>query len=95
MKTDCSFNTAQLKVIFLTVVSEDSWSWSSRALKVGASLTAGKTDAWEASAELGREGTGVAGDTWVAKGTASTFLFCSKQILLDIWLKTGADRPNT
>lgn len=65
--------------MFFTVVSEGIWSWSSRDLKVLVSLTAGKTDAWEASAELGREGTGVAGGTWVAKGTGSTFLFCSRQ----------------
>lgn len=82
-------NGQELKIILCTVVSDDSCSWSSRVLKVLASLTTGKTDAWEASAELGREGTGVAEDTWVAKGTVSTFLFCSKHILSDIWLKVG------
>lgn len=96
MIKDFYSDTEEPRMIVFTVVSEDSCSWSSRDLKVLVSLTAGKTDAWEASAELGREGTtGVAGDTWVAKGTVSTFLFCSKQTLSDIWLKIRTDRPNT
>jgi len=63
-------------------VSEEIGSWSSRDLNVLGSLTAGKTEAWEASVELDREGTGVAGGTWVAKETGSTFLFCSKESYL-------------
>lgn len=91
MRKDSNVNNEEPQVMFCTVVSEASCSWSSRDLKVFVSLTAGKTDAWVASAELGREGTGVAGDTRVAKGTASTFLFCSKQMLLDTWLKMSSD----
>lgn len=95
MIKDFNSNTEEPNTILFTVVSEESWSWSSRDLKVLVSLTAGKTDAWEASAELGREGTGVAGGTWGAKGTGSTFLFCSKQTLSDIWLQMITDKLNT
>ena len=62
----------------VTVVSEVSCSWSSRALvpKVLVSLTAGYTDAWLASAAPGRHATDVTGDGCVVKDTESVFLFC-------------------
>ena len=60
------------------MVSEVSCSWSSRALvpKVLASLTAGYTDAWPASADPGRHATDDTGDACVVKETESVFLFC-------------------
>lgn len=61
-----------------TVVTEESGSWSSRALKVLVSLTGGNTGAGMGSTTLGIEGTGGAGDTWFTKGTGSPFLFCSR-----------------
>lgn len=58
-------------------MTEDSGSWSSRALKVIVSLTGGNTGAGMGSTTVGMEGTGGAGDTWITKGTGSPFLFCS------------------
>lgn len=60
----------------ITVVREVSCSCSSLDLVLKVSRTVGYTDACEASAELGSEGTDVAAETCDAKETDSAFLFC-------------------
>lgn len=72
-------------------MTEDSGSWSSRALKVLVSLTGGNTGAGMGSTTLGMEGTGGAGDTWLTRGTGSPFLFCSTHEHQTLGLKLECD----